>query len=151
MINKVNYSEKKDIIIKIFSLTDQATRIGMILFAILGVISTLVTFNTVRLAIINRKEEIEVQRLVGASRWFVRGQFLVEGLTFGVLAAAFCLFIAASVCWYVSPSLAVLIPGINLWASFMASIWLLVGIQLGIGVFLGIASGIFATNKYLKI
>jgi cell division transport system permease protein len=151
MINKVNYSEKKDIIIKIFSLTDQATRIGMILFAILGVISTLVTFNTVRLAIINRKEEIEVQRLVGASRWFVRGQFLVEGLTFGVLAAAFCLIIAASVCWYVSPSLAVLIPGINLWASFMASIWLLVGIQLGIGVFLGIASGIFATNKYLKI
>ena len=151
MVNKVNYSEKKDVITKIFSLTDQVTRIGVILFAILGVISTLVTFNTVRLAIINRKEEIEVQRLVGASAWFVRGQFLVEGLTFGILAAAFCLMIAALVCWYASPSLGVLIPGVNLWANFMASIWLLVGIQLGIGAFLGIASGIFATNRYLKI
>jgi hypothetical protein len=59
--------------------------------------------------------------------------------------------IATAVCWYTSPSLGVFIPGINLWASLMASIWLLVGIQLGIGVFLGITSGIFATNKYLKI
>lgn len=151
MVNKVNYSEKKDIITKIFSITDQVARIGIVLFAILGVISTLVTFNTVRLAITNRREEIEVQRLVGASRWFVRGQFLVEGLSFGALAAAFCLIIAALVCWYSSPSLGVLIPGVNLWANFMGSIWLLIGIQLGIGAFLGIASGIFATNRYLKI
>jgi cell division transport system permease protein len=151
MVSKVNYNEKKDVIDKIFSLTSQATRVGLILFAALGAISTLVTFNTVRIAIINRREEIEVQRLVGASRWFVRGQFLVEGLIFGVLAATFCFIIAAVVCWYASPPLGVLIPGINLWANFYASMWLLVGIQLGIGGFLGIASGAYATGKYLKI
>lgn len=151
MVNKVNYGDKKGVIDKIFYLTDQITRIGAALFAIVGVISILVTFNTVTLAIINRREEIAVQRLVGASRRFVCGQFLVEGLTFGVLAAAFCLIIAALVCWFASPSLGVLIPGVNLWANFMAGIWLLIGMQLVIGTGLGITSVIFATNKYLKI
>ena len=151
MVNSVNYDQKKDIIAKIFSLTDQTTKIGLGLFIILGIVSLLATFNTVRLAIIRRKEEIGIQRLVGASRCFVEGQFIVEGFIFGILAAAFSLIITALVCWYVSPGLAALVPGINLWQNFSSTMWLLLGVQLGIGALLGVASSFFAVSRYLKI
>lgn len=151
IVNSVNYDQKKDIIAKIFSLTEQTTKIGLGLFIILGIVSLLVTFNTVRLAIISRKEEIGIQRLVGASRWFVEGQFIVEGFIFGILAAAFSLIITTIVCWYVSPGLAVLVPGINLWQNFSSVIWFLLAVQLGIGALLGVVSSFFAVSRYLKI
>jgi len=90
---------------KIFHLTNGVQKLGIILFAILGVISIIVTFNTVRIAIISRGTEVGIQRLVGASRWFIRGQFLVEGLIFGLLAAMLSLLISALVCRYAGPAL----------------------------------------------
>jgi cell division transport system permease protein len=151
MVNKVNYSEKKDVIQKIFSITNNTQKIGLILFAILGVISVIVTFNTVRMAIFSHKREIGIQRLVGASRWFVRGQFLVEGLIFGIMAAVFSLLVAALVCWYVSPAISATLPGMNLWHNFSAELWQIVGIQLGIGAGLGMFSSLIAVSRYLKV
>jgi len=151
LVNKINYTEKKDVIDKIFSITEGTTHSGMILFAILGVISIMVTFNTIRMAILGRKMEIEIQRLVGASQWFVRGQFLVEGLILGLLAMAFSLIIAAVVCWYASPVLAGMMPGFSLWANFMAGIWTLCGIQFAAGAGLGVFSSMVAITRYLKI
>lgn len=151
MVNKVNYTEKKDVIDKIFSITGGVTRAGLILFAILGALSLLVTFNTIRVAIINRGEEIEIQRLVGASRWFISGQFLVEGLILGILAAAFSVIIVAAVCWYASPALASMMPGLELWENFMAGIGALVGIELAVGAALGMLSSMVAVSRYLKV
>lgn len=151
MISKVNYSEKKTVIEKIFSVTAGASKAGLVLFAVLGCISVLVTFNTIRMAIVNRKEEIEIQRLVGASRWFIQGQFFVEGLIFGLLAAIFCFFIVATASWYANASLANLLPGLSLWSNFMASIGTLFLIQLGTGMGLGIFSSLIATMRYLRV
>jgi cell division transport system permease protein len=153
MIDKIDYNEekKRDSIDKIFSLTDGAQRIGLILFAILGVISVIVTFNTVRMAIQSRGVEVGIQRLVGASRWFVRGQFLVEGLIFGVLAAVFSLLTTAVVCWYLNPPMATLLSGMSIWQNFTANMWPLFGFQLGIGAGLGIFSSLIAVGRHLKV
>lgn len=151
MINKINYNEKKGTIEKIFWLTNGAQRMGMMLFVILGVISVMVTFNTVRMAIMSHGVEVGIQRLVGASRWFVRGQFLVEGLIFGILAAMFSLMLTALVCWYASPGLATLLSGMNIWQNLMENMWTLFGIQAAIGAGLGMFSSVIAVGKYLKI
>jgi cell division transport system permease protein len=151
LVNKVNYSEKKDVIQKIFSFTDNAQKIGLALFAGLGVISIIVTFNTIRMAILSRKREIGIQRLVGASRWFIRGQFLVEGMIFGILAAVFSFFIVAAVCWYASPALARILPGMDLWQNFSANLWMMLGMQLAIGAGLGVFSSMIAITRYLKV
>jgi len=151
MINKVNYSEKKSVIDKVFAMTESATRTGLILFAALGLVSILVTFNTIRLAILNRGGEIEIQRLVGASGAFIRGQFIVEGIIFGLLAAIFCFFIVAGVVWYASPQLESMLPGLGLWSNFMAGIWTLFLIQFATGTGLGIFSSMVATTRYLKV
>ncbi|HEX6680584.1 MAG TPA: permease-like cell division protein FtsX [Gaiellaceae bacterium] len=59
----------------------------VIAVVILVISSTLLISNTIRLAIFARRREIEVMKLVGATNWFVRGPFMLEGLMTGVAGA----------------------------------------------------------------
>jgi len=56
----------------------------LIAFVVLLVSSTLLVANTIRLSIFARRREIEVMKLVGATNWFVRGPFMIEGLLCGL-------------------------------------------------------------------
>jgi cell division transport system permease protein len=91
LIEKVDYYERKSVIERIFSLTSTINRSFLFLSIILALVAILVTFNTIRLAIYNSREEIKIQRLVGAGSWFIRGPFLVQGVLAGILAALICL------------------------------------------------------------
>jgi cell division transport system permease protein len=64
---------------------------GVGLLAILVVVSIVIVMNTIRTAVYHRRKEIEVMKLVGATEWFVRGPFVIEGVMTGVIAAAFAL------------------------------------------------------------
>jgi cell division transport system permease protein len=64
-------------------------RVGIGLVSIFVAISVLVVFNTIRLAIYARRDEIDIMKLVGATSTFIRAPFLVEGILFGVAAAIF--------------------------------------------------------------
>ena len=59
---------------------------------VLLIASTLLIANTIRLSIFSRRREIEVMKLVGATNWFVRGPFMVEGLLCGVAGALLAIF-----------------------------------------------------------
>jgi cell division transport system permease protein len=59
----------------------------LVAVVILLVASVLLIANTIRLSIFARRREIEVMKLVGASNWFVRGPFMIEGLICGMLGA----------------------------------------------------------------
>jgi len=85
-IDKVDYYKRKPVIEKIFSLTSLFNKTGIFLSIILIITAILVTFNTIRLAILNSIEEIKIQRLVGASNWFIRGPFLAQGVISGFIA-----------------------------------------------------------------
>ena len=64
---------------------------GVGLLAILVVVSIVIVMNTIRTAVYHRRKEIEVMKLVGATEWFVRGPFVLEGVMTGLIAAAFAL------------------------------------------------------------
>ena len=59
---------------------------------ILLVAATMLIANTIRLSIFSRRREIEVMKLVGATNWFIRGPFMIEGLLCGVGGAALAVF-----------------------------------------------------------
>ena len=59
----------------------------MIAVLILLVAATLLIANTIRLSIFSRRREIEVMKLVGATNWFVRGPFMLEGLITGLVGS----------------------------------------------------------------
>ena len=70
----------RSFVLRFAHVIDSVFLIGAIL---LGIASTLLIGNTIRLSIFSRRREIEVMKLVGATNWFVRGPFMIEGLICG--------------------------------------------------------------------
>ena len=60
---------------------------------VLLIASTLLIANTIRLSIFSRRREIEVMKLVGATNWFVRGPFMLEGLLCGLVGSLVAVFL----------------------------------------------------------
>ncbi len=114
---------------------------------ILVVTSTLLIGNTIRLSIFSRRREIEVMKLVGATNWFVRGPFVLEGLICGLLgsAAAIVLLLLGRIGWN-----AVIHPNnpsdVRAW-SFSIVALILIGVGLGVGT---VGSGL-TMRRFLRI
>ena len=149
IIDKINYNQNKFIIDRLVGIINGAQKLGFIVTAILILISILVTFNTIRLAIFTFREEIRVMRLVGASRAYIRGPFLVEGAISGILSGliAMLLFLPATL-WLGHKMTTFL--GLNLFEYYLQNIWQMLVILLGFGILLGVISSFLAVNKYLK-
>jgi cell division transport system permease protein len=64
---------------------------GVGLLLILLIVSVVIVMNTIRTAVYHRRKEIEVMKLVGATEWFVRGPFVIEGIMTGLIAASIAL------------------------------------------------------------
>jgi cell division transport system permease protein len=64
---------------------------GVALLAALVIVSIVIVMNTIRTAVYHRRKEIEVMKLVGATEWFVRGPFVLEGVMTGLIAASIAL------------------------------------------------------------
>ncbi|HLQ61382.1 MAG TPA: permease-like cell division protein FtsX [Candidatus Acidoferrales bacterium] len=80
-----------DFINRMLALSSWLSWAGLALLAILVVISVVIVMNTIRTAVYHRRQEIEVMKLVGATEWFVRGPFVLEGVLTGVVAAGVAL------------------------------------------------------------
>jgi len=150
-IDFVDYSQRKPVIERIFSLTSLATKTGIFLSIVLIITAILVTFNTIRLAILNSIEEIKIQRLVGASNWFIRGPFLVQGAIAGMIAVLISLSIFSLLIWFLSPKIEFFFAGLNLFNLFMKNFWILLLIQFATGISLGVISSFIAIRKYLRV
>src|SRR3954469_9578060 len=74
---------------KLLSATNWIRTAFIVIFMLLLAASLFLIVNTIRLATFARRREIEVMKLVGASNWFVRIPFMLEGLVQGVIGAAF--------------------------------------------------------------
>ena len=80
-----------DFINRMLQLSQWLSLAGVGLLAILSVASVVIVMNTIRTAVYHRRKEIEVMKLVGATEWFVRGPFVLEGVITGILAASIAL------------------------------------------------------------
>jgi cell division transport system permease protein len=80
-----------DFVNRILQLSAWLGLAGVGLLAILVVVSIVIVMNTIRTAVYHRRKEIEVMKLVGATEWFVRGPFVIEGVMTGLIAASLAL------------------------------------------------------------
>ena len=151
LIEKVDYYQRKPVIERIFALTSGAGKVGISLSIVLAIVAILVAFNTIRLAILNQAEEIKIQRLVGASNWFIRGPFLVQGAISGIISTLISLLIFALICWFLGPKIEFLFSGLNVWKFFTGNFFNIILIQLSTGILLGAVSSSIAIRKYLKV
>lgn len=114
-------------------------------------ISILIAFNTIRLAMYAHRKEIEIMRLVGASNWFIKMPFLIEGAIFGILGCAITLIFISPVVMYISPKISQFLPGFSLSNYFVNDFLKIAGLLLLSGMALGVISSLIAIRRYLKI
>jgi len=151
LIKDISYRKNKDLISRIVSITDFIKLIGWTLSLVFVLIAILIIYNTIRLTIFARSEEIAIMKLVGGSDWYVRGPFIIEGIGYGLLGA-----LSSSVIYYFFFRFSIPVAEKYLGLSDLNSsylginFWAVVGLQLLLGLALGILCSMAAIRKHLR-
>ncbi len=90
-IRNVSYRNNRPIIQQLVSQSKKTTRNGIVVSAIFILLAIVFVYNTIRIIIRFRQEEIAIMKLVGATDSFVRGPFIVEGALYGIVAGLIAL------------------------------------------------------------
>jgi cell division transport system permease protein len=128
-----------------------AQKIGIVVSAVFVIVSTLIIFNTIRMAIFNRREEIQMMKLIGAERSFIRGPFVVEAIVYGFFAALIATALGGGILFLAAPGLKTYFqvqPTIDMLTLYSGFVLLA---MIFIGALIGIISSLMATRRYLKL
>jgi len=149
-IETVDFHSRAPVIDQI-SLVTSAIRGGAIaIIVLLSLLTVLVAFNTIRLTIYNSRKEIEIMRLVGASNAFIRGPFLIQGILVGIAASIITLILLLGSSLLVGSRVEAF-TGFAFSDFVLSKIFVLLLIQLAVGIGLGVISSTIAIRKYLKV
>ncbi len=147
---KIDYDQKKSTIDNIFYITSLTQRIGFTLAGIFSLIAVLLVFSIVRLTLYEMREEIKTMRLVGVSKRFLQGLFVMQGTIIGAASFLFSFLIIFGFGFLFNQNLSSLIPGFEISPYLKANFLFIFLMQMLIGVGLGMISSIAATAKYLR-
>lgn len=144
--------DRRDAIEGIGRAANLAIQGGIIISIVFTSISMLIIFNTIRMAIFNRKEEIQMMKLIGAERSFIRGPFLVEAIVYGFFGALIASGLGYGLLVVVEPSIEeaaiAVVPTVEfltIYAGFVVLAMILAG------AIIGVISSLLATRRYLKL
>ena len=151
LIEAKSFDNHEDAIERLQNITNRIEKIGFGLTILFALISFLIIFNTIRVAINTQRMEINIKRLVGASNWFIRGPYLVESLIFTILSIVFTMIIVFLGLKWIDPYLAVVLPnGFSLTNYFYSNMLMLFGAQALAVLLLTILSSGLAMRKQLR-
>lgn len=150
LIDKVDYADNKEIIDKLNSLIATAQRTGLTVAAIFILISIMITYNTIRLAIYTFRDEISVMRLVGANKSYVGGPFIIEGILYGIVSAFIATLLYFPISIYIRDYVSNALVQFDTLEFYMVRGFLLGAILFVVGVFLGMVSSYLSVRKYLN-
>ena len=144
--------ERRNTIQSIGRAVNFAQQVGVIAGTIFVAISSLIIFNTIRMAIFNRKEEIQMMKLIGANQSFIRGPFLIESIIYGFIAAVIATLLGIAGLHRVSEILESYQISIQPTIALVTNHSIVVLLaMIAIGSLIGIISSLFATHRYLKL
>ena len=156
IIDKVNYFQNKTAIDKLTQIVDESEKSNLLKTILLVLVSVLITFNTIRLAIYNSREEIKVMKLVGANNWYVQGPFITTGIMYGVFSAILTLALFYPVTLWFGPifypfNFFSTIQDSDLLIFYSSNFAQIFFAVFGTGIILGSISSYLAVKKYLKV
>lgn len=151
IIEKVNYYQNKVVIDKLTLITSAANRVGFWVAILFLIISIVITFNTIRLAIFISKDEISVMRLVGASGRYVKGPFVVSGILYGVVSATLVMIVFFGLTYWIGSLSKNFFVGLDLFDFYLKNFSQIFLIVFGSGIGLGAVASYLAVHRYLKI
>jgi cell division transport system permease protein len=149
-VAKVNYGAQY--LGPLFTTLNMARNIGLVFVVALLIMAMFLISNTIKITIFSRRHEIEIMKLVGATNWFIRWPFLIEGMLIGAVGA----LVPYAVITYGYHTLYTHLGGQFLGMSFplVSAIGIaakLAVVMFGIGIVIGIWGGLMSIRRFLKI
>ena len=153
VIDKINYFDEahRAAIDRLAAITDSAKLIGFFIILVLVATTIAISLNTIRLAIYTSREEISVMRLVGASQFYIRAPFMVEGMLYGLIAGVLTLVLFYPLTWWLGSATEGFFGGINIFSYYLSHFTLFFLLIIGTGVVLGAVASFLAVRRYLTI
>ncbi len=128
--------------------------VSAVIILSLALISVIIIMNTIKLAVNSRKDEISIMKYIGATNWFIRWPFIIEGMIIGFIGSLIPILIS----WPCYDKLVVIIyekiPVIKKLFEFEPGIFIfseLAPIALALGVMIGIIGSFSSVRKYLNV
>lgn len=150
IIEKVNYAQNREIIGRLTAIMHSVQRLGLAITIFFILISVLITFNTIRLAIYMAREEIANMRMVGAENKYIQGPFMVEGIVYGVISSIITLILFYPITLWLTNNTQAFFNGMSILQYYGDNFLQLIVILMVSGVLLGMVSAWLAIRKYLK-
>ena len=149
-IEKLNYNDNRSVIDRLTKILKIVVSLGIGLVAVFSLIAVLVMFNTLRLTMYNRREEVEIMRLVGATDWYIRGPFLAEAIMYSISALVVTALLLLPVYARVLPRITGFVaPGVA--SPSILAYPILLAALFATALILSIISTLLAIRKYLKV
>lgn len=149
-VAKVRYGQGK--VESLFKFVKSARNVGLVLIIGLFLTAIFLISNTIKITIIARRHQIKIMRLVGATNWFIRWPFFLEGLWFGIIGSILPI-VLISIAYknayaYIAPKLAGNFMQILPYSPFMYQVSALL---LGMGAVIGVWGSVMSVRKFLKV
>ena len=145
-----NAVANEEVVARLIQIQRMFHAISVTLIVALGLISIFIIANTVKLAMLARRREISIQKMVGATNWFIRWPFVIEGLVLGLVAGG----IAFGLEWALYDQLSDFILG-NLpqftMARFQELMFYVMGVFGGAGVIVGVCGSSLTIRRFLDV
>lgn len=149
-IEEVKYGEGK--IEKLFTFLNTGRNVGLVLILALLFTAMFLISNTIRITIVARRHEIEIMKLVGATNWFVRIPFILEGMWLGLLGSILPIGLIVALYYnvteFVQPKLSGEMIQLLDFAPFIYQVSALI---LLMGVFIGVWGSFMSIRKFLRV
>jgi len=140
----------QQIVAKLFAFTRVIRIMGFAIVGMLAVVSLIFINNTIRLAIYARRKEIGIMRLVGASNWFIRTPFLLEGVLQALIGATLAILSVAGLQALIMPRLREVVSFLPVITGAGTTVQI-AGTLVISGVLIGLLGSGFALRRYLKV
>ncbi len=153
IIESRDFSNNTAILAKINSITKRINEIGFFIISIFILISLLVVYNAIRMAIYTHRREIEIMRLVGASSSFIYMPYLFSAFIYALLSVLIIISIFYPLLTLLQPYLATFFGSynINILAYFVNNFMIIFGSQFLVILFINAVASLFAVRKYAKV
>jgi len=151
IIDKINYFENRTAIDKLSRIINSAENLGLAISLALVIVSIIITLNTIRLTIFISREEISVMQLVGASKNYIRGPFVVTGVIVGLISGLITILIFLPVSYWLGHTTQNFFIGLNIFDYYLSNFLQIIFIVVGSGIAIGAISSFLAVRRYLKL
>lgn len=152
-INNREFYQARDLIEAISEYSNKIEKVGFAFSMFFIIISIVVVFNTIQMGIYSHREEINIMKLVGASNWFVRAPFIIEGIFYSLVAILIVIILSYPLAAYLQPYLDSFLGeySLDLIRTINRNFILTFGLEALIAILITTVSSLLATRKYLRV